>query len=83
MSADGAGRVATDARGRPIITFYERGLQNMDEAMASFFHETGHVHDYRAGVNAAREFEAENFGQRMMKKARERLRKRRRSSCGR
>jgi len=63
VHVDGAGRVATDARGRAIINFTDKGLSSLEEAVKTFGHEASHIKDSKAGIACAREAVAERAGE--------------------
>lgn len=62
VNVDGAGRVAADARGRPIINFTDKGLSSLEEGVKTYGHEASHMKDYKAGIRVAREAMAEKAG---------------------
>lgn len=73
VSRDGTGKAITDHRGRPIITFTEKGLSSLQEAVTSFGHEVQHLKDFAAGRGTT-EAGAEKAGEQLwelVKKSRE------------
>jgi hypothetical protein len=65
VTRDGAGAVARDLRGRPIITFTPRGLASLEEAVKTFGHEVQHLKDFAAGVITSSEDFAEEVGNKL------------------
>ena len=63
VSRDGAGALALDARGRPVITFTSTGLSSLEEAVKSFGHEAKHIKDFAAGMSTSSEALAEKAGE--------------------
>lgn len=63
VSRDGSNVIATDARGRPVITFTEKGLSSLEEAVKSFGHEAKHIKDFSAGMATSSEALAEQAGE--------------------
>jgi len=68
VNVDGGGRVFTDAKGRPIIIFTDKGLSSLEEAVKTFGHEASHIKDYKAGIKLAREQMAEKAGEKLWEK---------------
>ncbi|HEX3757894.1 MAG TPA: DUF4157 domain-containing protein [Kofleriaceae bacterium] len=50
VSRDGSNVLAMDARGRPVITFTDKGLSSLEEAVKSFGHEAKHIKGNRSGA---------------------------------
>ena len=76
VARDGTGKVLTDAKGRPVINFTERGLASLVEAVTSFGHEVKHIKDYAAGLEISDEREAEIAGQELWELVQERWKRR-------
>jgi hypothetical protein len=65
VSRDGAGKLITDSKGRPIITFTKKGLSSLEEAVKTFGHEVKHIQDFLAGVQSSSEALAELAGEKL------------------
>lgn len=63
VSRDGNNVLAVDARGRPVMTFTEKGLSSLEEAVKSFGHEAKHIKDFAAGMATSSEALAEKAGE--------------------
>lgn len=63
VSRDGAGVMTVDAKGRPVMTFTEKGLSSLEEAVKSFGHEAKHIKDFAAGMTTSSEALAEKAGE--------------------
>jgi hypothetical protein len=63
VSRDGNNVIAVDARGRPVITFTEKGLSSLEEAVKTFGHEAKHIQDFAAGMSTSSEALAEQAGE--------------------
>jgi uncharacterized Zn-binding protein involved in type VI secretion len=68
VNVDGAGRVFSDAKGRPIINFTDKGLSSLEEGVKTFGHEASHIKDYVAGIKLAREDVAEKAAENLWEK---------------
>jgi len=65
VSRDGAGTVARDLKGRPIINFTERALSSLEEAVKTFGHEAKHLQDFARGLEESSEALAELAGEKL------------------
>jgi hypothetical protein len=65
VARDGAGKVLTDLRGKPILTFTPRGLSSLEQAVKTFGHEAKHLKDFAAGVTTSSEALAEEAGDKL------------------
>jgi hypothetical protein len=65
VARDGAGNLVRDFRGRPIITFTEKGLSSLEEAVKTFGHEVKHIKDFAAGLKTSSEALAELAGEQL------------------
>lgn len=63
VSRDASGALIKDARGRPVITFTDKGLSSLEEAIKSFGHEAKHIKDFAAGMVTSSEALAERAGE--------------------
>jgi hypothetical protein len=63
VSRDGNNILAMDARGRPVMTFTDKGLSSLEEAVKSFGHEAKHIKDFAAGMTSSSEALAEKAGE--------------------
>ena len=73
VNVDGAGRVFSDAKGRPIINFTDKGLSSLEEGVKTFGHEASHIKDYVAGIKLAREDVAEKAAENLWDKVSDKL----------
>jgi uncharacterized Zn-binding protein involved in type VI secretion len=78
VNVDGAGRVFSDAKGRPIINFTDKGLSSLEEGVKTFGHEASHIKDYVAGIKLAREDVAEKAAENLWEKVSGKLERRNR-----
>ncbi|WP_256787976.1 hypothetical protein [Frankia sp. AvcI1] len=62
---DGHGRALLGPRRRPLIQVSSLGLQDIETAVVTVFHEIAHHRSYLAVGHGGSEAEAERFGQRM------------------
>jgi len=67
VARDGAGNIARDVRGRPIINFTDKGLSSLEEAVTTFGHERKHLQDFAAGMQTSSEALAEEAGENLWK----------------
>lgn len=63
VSRDANNVLAMDARGRPVITFTDKGLSSLEEAVKIFGHEAKHIKDFTAGMTTSNEALAEKAGE--------------------
>ena len=75
VSRDGAGVMTLDAKGRPVITFTEKGLSSLEEAVKSFGHEAKHIKDFAAGIASSSEALAEKAGEELWELVKRKLEK--------
>jgi len=54
-----------DARGRPVMTFTNKRLSSLEEAVRSFGHEAKHIKDFAAGMTTSSEALAEKAGEQL------------------
>jgi hypothetical protein len=73
VSRDANGALIRDARGRPVITFTEKGLSSLEEAVKSFGHEAKHIKDFAAGMITSSEALAERAGEELWALVKKRL----------
>ncbi|QRO00622.1 hypothetical protein JRI60_17090 [Archangium violaceum] len=73
VSRDANGALIRDARGRPVITFTEKGLSSLGEAVKSFGHEAKHIKDFAAGMITSSEALAERAGEELWALVKKRL----------
>jgi uncharacterized protein DUF4157 len=73
---DGAGKVLSDNKGRPIITFTKKGLSSLEEAVKTFGHEVKHLEDFAMGRLTSSEALAELAGEKLWLLVSESLKKR-------
>ena len=64
-----------DAKGRPVITFTEKGLSSLEEAVKSFGHEAKHIKDFAAGIASSSEALAEKAGEELWELVKRKLEK--------
>jgi hypothetical protein len=75
VSRDGNGALVLDARGRPVMTFTDKGLSSLEEAVKSFGHEAKHIKDFAAGMTTSSEALAEKAGEELWELVQKRMAK--------